>query len=400
MTLARALEGATQGTTVGGGWSRPGGPPQCFRVFRFSECEYRPDRSMSLCLIGLGSNQGNRQAILDAAVARLAAHPQINVVAASAWRETAPVGGPPGQPRFLNGALTLRTSLGPPELLALLQCVETELGRERAERWGPRTIDLDLLLYDDAVLNTPALVIPHPRMACRRFVLEPAAEVAGAMLHPTIGWTVARLLEHLNAARRYVAVTGPIAAGKTQLVERLAAALSAQAIMERPDWTRLDAFYADPAGQAWQTEWNFFINVRGSWTPRRRRGLKRHKWGLSPFPLGGERFLVRPVGGLRPSVAAGGATAGVARTVRALAAGRDAAEVDRAAGRAGGGVVGPRPPPGAVVRTTFDARATGAHSPNHRGAGQPAGAWPRAAHKRHDPDAVFAEVLAAVQGME
>ena len=94
-------------------------------------------------------------------------------------------------------------------------------------------------------------------MAWRRFVLKPAAEVASAMLHPTIGWTVARLLEHLDTAPSYVAMTGPIAAGKTQLAERLAAALSARLIVERPNWEQLDAFYADPARQGWLTELEF-----------------------------------------------------------------------------------------------------------------------------------------------
>jgi 2-amino-4-hydroxy-6-hydroxymethyldihydropteridine diphosphokinase len=209
------------------------------------------------CLIGLGSNQGDRRAILDAAVARLAAHQPIRITAVSAWRETMPVGGPPVQPLFLNGALTLQTSLGPRELLTLLEQVESELGRQRSGRWGPRTIDLDLLLYGELVLHTPSLVIPHPRMAWRRFVLEPAAEVAGAMLHPAIRWTVARLLEHLNSARPYVAVTGPIAAGKTRLAQRLAAAISARPIVECPAWPRLNAFYADPASHAWQTELEF-----------------------------------------------------------------------------------------------------------------------------------------------
>ncbi len=142
-------------------------------------------------------------------------------------------------------------------MLAVLQQIERQLGRRPAERWGPRPIDLDLLLYGDMVLDTPDLVVPHPRLACRRFVLGPAAEVAGAMLHPTIRWTVARLLAHLDTSPRYVAVTGPIAAGKTQLAERLAAALGGRAIIEQPDWARLHAFYADPAGNAWETELGF-----------------------------------------------------------------------------------------------------------------------------------------------
>jgi 2-amino-4-hydroxy-6-hydroxymethyldihydropteridine diphosphokinase len=206
------------------------------------------------CLVGLGSNQGDRQAILKAAVTRLAGHRQIAATVVSTWRETAAVGGPPGQPLFLNGALRLQTALGPQDLLTLLQQVESELGRQRRDRWGPRTIDLDLLLHGELVLDTPSLVIPHPRMAWRRFVLEPAAEVAGEMLHPTVRWSIARLLEHLNSARPYVAVTGPIAAGKTQLAQRLADAIGARPVMERPDWNALDAFYADPPSHALQME--------------------------------------------------------------------------------------------------------------------------------------------------
>jgi deoxyadenosine/deoxycytidine kinase len=94
-------------------------------------------------------------------------------------------------------------------------------------------------------------------MAWRRFVLDPAAEVAGSMRHPTIGWTIAQLLDHLNSSVPYVAITGPIAAGKTHLAERLAAAIPARLIVERPDWSRLDAFYADPAGRGWQMELDF-----------------------------------------------------------------------------------------------------------------------------------------------
>ncbi len=212
---------------------------------------------MPVCLIGLGSNEGNRQATLDAAVAELTRQPHVTIVAVSSWYETTPIGGPSPQARFLNGALRAETSLEPLALLSCLQEIENRLGRQRAERWGPRTIDLDLLLYDKLVLDTPSLMLPHPRMAWRRFVLEPAAAVAGAMLHPTSGWTVARLLEHLNAAPCYVAITGPIAAGKTQLAERLSAAVSGRLIAERPNWDRLDAFYADPARHGWLTELEF-----------------------------------------------------------------------------------------------------------------------------------------------
>jgi 2-amino-4-hydroxy-6-hydroxymethyldihydropteridine diphosphokinase len=212
---------------------------------------------MPACLIALGSNQGNRQETLDAAIGLLAEHPQIKILAKSAWRETSPIGGPAGQLPFLNGAAKLETLLGPHDLLRLLQQIENQLGRRREERWGPRTIDLDLLLYDEWTANEPSLVLPHPRMAWRRFVLEPAAEIAGSMRHPTIGWSVEQLLEHLNTAAPYLAVTGPIAAGKTQLARRLATSLSWRLIVERPDWKRLEVFYADTAAHAWEMELEF-----------------------------------------------------------------------------------------------------------------------------------------------
>ena len=187
----------------------------------------------------------------------MAEHPRIEALARSAWHETDAVGGPTGQPPFLNGAVKLNTSLAPRELFDCLRQIETQLGRRREKHWGPRTIDLDLLLYDELVLDTPDLKLPHPRMAWRRFVLEPAAEVADEMVHPTIRWSVARLLEHLNTSPPYVAVTGGIAAGKSRLAERLAAALPARLIVERPDWARLDLFYAHPAEEAWETELAF-----------------------------------------------------------------------------------------------------------------------------------------------
>jgi 2-amino-4-hydroxy-6-hydroxymethyldihydropteridine diphosphokinase len=242
---------------------------------------------MPVCLIGLGSNEGNRQATLDAAVAELRRQPQITIAAVSSWCETAPIGGPQQQARFLNGALRAETSLPPRDLLDCLQRIENHLGRRRQERWGSRTIDLDLLLYDTLVLDAPSLALPHPRMAWRRFVLQPAAEVAGAMLHPIIGWSVARLLEHLDTAPCYVAVTGPIAAGKTQLAERLAAALSARLIVERPSGELLDAFYADPAGRALPTELDFLRQrvclLENSFVARPCHGEMRSAWTVSDF---------------------------------------------------------------------------------------------------------------------
>ena len=212
---------------------------------------------MATYLIGLGSNLGDRRRALDQAVERLTRQPHVRLTARSRWYETAPVGGPPGQGPFLNGVAVLETSLEPEALFAVLGGIEADLGRRRAERWGPRPLDLDLLLYGELVLESPSLTIPHPRMAWRRFVLEPAAEVAADMVHPTTGWTIARLLDHLNTTLPYVAIAGPIGVGKTQLAERLAQRVSVTQITEQVSSQRMEAFYADPSGNAWATELEF-----------------------------------------------------------------------------------------------------------------------------------------------
>lgn len=237
---------------------------------------------MPVCLIGLGSNQGNRREILEAAVARLAKHPQIEPLAQSTWHETSAIGGPAEQPRFLNGALKLNTSLAPLPLLTYLQRVENQLGRRRSERWGPRTIDLDLLLYDEMVIDRPTLIVPHRQMAWRRFVLEPAAEVARTMIHPTIRWNIGQLLQHLNSTMPYVALTGPIAVGKTQLAKRLARVIFGRLIMEQPEWRLLEALYANPTGDAWETELQF-LNDRARLLSSEATVWLDSKWIVSDF---------------------------------------------------------------------------------------------------------------------
>lgn len=127
--------------------------------------------------VGLGANLGDREATLRRAVELLGAEPGVDVVAVSTLRETDPVGYLE-QPSFLNGAVAVETELEPLELLARLLAVERELGRERTgPRFGPRTIDLDLLLYGDRVVEEPGLTVPHPRLAERPFALEPLAEL-------------------------------------------------------------------------------------------------------------------------------------------------------------------------------------------------------------------------------
>jgi pantoate--beta-alanine ligase len=140
---------------------------------------------MVTCLIGLGSNLGDRVGNLLAALQSLRDDPDISLQAVSSFVESAPVGGPEGQPSYFNGAATLRTSLSAELLLARLLAIESSLGRVRGERFGPRTIDLDLLLYGDQILELTALQVPHPRLAERWFVLEPAAEITPEMLVPS-----------------------------------------------------------------------------------------------------------------------------------------------------------------------------------------------------------------------
>lgn len=212
---------------------------------------------MSIALIGLGSNLGDRARNLERAIELLEKDPQIDVSSTSSWHATRPVGGPSGQDDFLNGAITLDTSHVPHSLLRRLQEIENQLGRHRGLRWGPRTIDLDFLLYDEMVLDSPELRLPHPHMAIRRFVLAPAVEVASAMIHPVTGWSVERLWQHLQQHSSYVALAGPIGVGKSELSGALIEQNGGRLVAERVDEKALERFYADPSGRAWETEIEF-----------------------------------------------------------------------------------------------------------------------------------------------
>lgn len=160
-------------------------------------------------IVGLGANLGDAPGQLRAAVCSLARHAR--VVGVSSLYRTAPVGGPP-QPDFSNAVCVLETGGTAHELLRRLQRVELELGRVRAERYGPRTIDLDLLDFAGEVRNDPELVLPHPEIARRAFVLVPLAEAAPGWRHPVLHRTAHELLAVLSGAHS-VRRMGPLLPG-------------------------------------------------------------------------------------------------------------------------------------------------------------------------------------------
>lgn len=161
---------------------------------------------MTRCLLAVGSNLGDRAATLSEALSSIIKMPHVTLFARSKWHETEAVGGPAGQQSFLNGAVLLDANCSPHVLAAALHKTETHLGRQRKARWDSRTLDIDLLLWGDAVIDSSDLRIPHPRMSFRRFVLDPAAEIAGEMVHADTGWTIAALLKHWQTAPRTIGV--------------------------------------------------------------------------------------------------------------------------------------------------------------------------------------------------
>lgn len=150
------------------------------------------------CAIALGSNLGKSQTILESALHQLDRAEGIELIQRSSWYRTAPVGPP--QPDYLNGCATLRTRQSPERLLQTLLDIERQFGRVRRERWGARTLDLDLLLYDDVILDTPFLQLPHPRMTERAFVLVPLAEIAPDWLEPKSKKAIADLVGVVNCS--------------------------------------------------------------------------------------------------------------------------------------------------------------------------------------------------------
>lgn len=149
-----------------------------------------------ICLLGLGTNLGNREANLHEAVQRLGL--LMTILAHSPIYETSPW-GVVDQPAFLNCCVQGKTDYLPEELMPALKQIEREMGREPTFRWGPRLIDIDLLFYDDLILNEPDLTLPHPRLPQRAFVLKPLADIAPDWIDPRTQQTVGQLLAQLES---------------------------------------------------------------------------------------------------------------------------------------------------------------------------------------------------------
>jgi 2-amino-4-hydroxy-6-hydroxymethyldihydropteridine diphosphokinase len=153
---------------------------------------------MVKCAIALGSNLGDSLKILENSLTVLNQIPGINIKSVSSWYQTKPFGTSLPQPDYLNGCALLDVVLTPEELLTVLQATELQFGRVRTERWGARTLDLDLLLYDNLILNRLDLVVPHPRMNARAFVLVPLNEIASDWIEPISGNSIAQLAAKID----------------------------------------------------------------------------------------------------------------------------------------------------------------------------------------------------------
>ncbi len=192
-----------------------------------------------IAYIGIGSNIGDRQGTIQRAVSLLRADSRIEVLRLSELKETSPLGGMP-QPAYLNAVAEIRTTLDAEELLTLLLATEDSLGRVRDGRWQPRTIDLDLLLFGQEIIRRPNLMVPHPQMHLRSFVMDGLCQLSPSLMHPVLEVTVAELRRRLGGGDfvlrpevpQLVSIAGPIAVGKTTLAERLAKILQAGVLHE------------------------------------------------------------------------------------------------------------------------------------------------------------------------
>lgn len=166
---------------------------------------------MQRVYIGIGSNLGNRALHCRQAIENIASFSDVTAV--SSYYETEPVGNE-DQPHFINCAIEIMTDAKPHELLEKLHSIEKKFGKLRKEKWGPRTIDLDIIIYGDEIIDDPDLKIPHPEAHKRRFVLEPLAEIAPGLIHPILKVTIFNLLEDIEDPHEVVKLEHPSTLGQ------------------------------------------------------------------------------------------------------------------------------------------------------------------------------------------
>ncbi|MDB4476658.1 2-amino-4-hydroxy-6-hydroxymethyldihydropteridine diphosphokinase [Rhodopirellula sp.] len=186
------------------------------------------------CLISFGSNLGDRYALIADAAKAVADLCGVNDLQASRLFETPPIGGPTGQEPFLNAVAAFDTDASAREILDSLQKIETDLGRQRRQRWGARAIDLDVVLHGELVGGGTGLIVPHPRYTARQFVLQPACDVAAHYRDPRFGWTLRRLAAHINQGTPSLALVGGDQAIREELCNRLAAQFGITTFAAKP----------------------------------------------------------------------------------------------------------------------------------------------------------------------
>lgn len=221
--------------------------------------------------IGLGSNLGDRASYIASALEQITSTESIHVTKVSQMIETAPLEGR-RQPNYFNQVAEIRTTFQPENLLIRLQTIEENLGRTRTEKWASRTIDLDILLYDDRIMRSPELIIPHPQMHLRSFVLQCLCDLIPEKSHPVLKADYRTLAKRINGQNftfpqdrpKLISITGVIGVGKTTLAQQLALMLDAELIEEAYDENPyLSKVYAGNTAAALDSEL-FFVNSSAS----------------------------------------------------------------------------------------------------------------------------------------
>jgi 2-amino-4-hydroxy-6-hydroxymethyldihydropteridine diphosphokinase len=184
---------------------------------------------MEPCLIALGANLGDKHQTLQQAILAIQETAIVDVIRTSQVHETLPVGGPAGQPTFGNAAILAHSHASAEEILRFLLELEQQFGRHRLVRWQARTLDLDLLIYGSQIISQAEFILPHPRMSFRRFVLEPAVEVAADLRHPVVRLTIGQLLARINEPEKRICLRSSS--------EKQLAAWSEMILAADPQWT-------------------------------------------------------------------------------------------------------------------------------------------------------------------